>query len=299
MMSFSTRASDASTLLGSYLDEIRVDPLLSAEDERMLAAAIKRGDLDARARLIRANLRLVVRVARDYLGRGLTLDDLVGEGNLGLIRATEEFDPTFGVRFSTYASYWIKQSIRHALLNTTATIRLPAHMVGLLTKWRRAEKVLRRDLGQDPSPDKVADALGLSTAQRGMVECAFRAKKLRLDADRSRDEDDAGWGTGESIDSQDAPEISVEAAEAQEEIRKRLSRLDDRERTVVSLRFGLNGNAPMTLKDIGKRLGVTREWVRKIEVKAVRKLDDHYEVKVVPKTRRSRVSCAVLVEYIM
>ena len=260
--------------LGRYLDEIAVDPLLSADDERRLAEAIARGDQDARNRMVRANLRLVVRIARDYLGRGLGLDDLVGEGNLGLIRATQEFDPVYNVRFSTYASYWIKQSIRHALLNTTATIRLPAHMAGLLTKWKRAEKALRRDLGREPSPDRVADALGLSTAQRVMVDRAFKAKRLKLDTDRSRDGEDAGWGTDEAADHQDAPEASVEAAEAKIDVRRRLDRLDPREREVVTLRFGLEGHPPMTLKEIGKRLGVTREWVRKIEAKAVHKLDD-------------------------
>jgi RNA polymerase primary sigma factor len=272
----STFASDAVRPLGRYLDEIRVDALLSADDERQLAEAIAKGDAEARARMIRANLRLVVRIARDYVGRGLALDDLVGEGNLGLIRATQEFDPEFGVRFSTYASYWIKQSIRHALLNTTATIRLPAHMVGLLTKWRRAEKVLRRDLGVDPSSECVADALGLSPAQRVMVERAFRAKKIRLDTDRAHD-DDSGWRTDDATDHRDAPEVSVEASEARTEVRRRLDRLDDRERTIVSLRFGLDGNAPLTLKEIGRRLGVTREWVRKIEARAVRKLDDRGE----------------------
>ncbi len=265
---------DASCPLGRYLDAIRVDTLLSADEERQLAEAIAQGDSDARARMIRANLRLVVRIARDYMGRGLSLDDLVGEGNLGLIRAAEEFDPKFQTRFSTYASYWIKQAIRHALINTTATIRLPAHMVGLLTKWRRTERALRREFGFDPSPERIADDLGLSAAQRTMVERALRARKLRLDTDRSRDDDDSGWATDEAVDTHDAPEAEIEVAEARDEVRRRLARLDDRERTIVSLRFGLDGHAPMTLKEIGRRLGVTREWVRKIELRAVRKLDD-------------------------
>ena len=278
MMSTLTRPGDTSQHLGRYLDEIRVDALLTADEERRLAAAIARGDAEARARLIRYNLRLVVRIARDYTGRGLTLDDLVGEGNLGLIRATQEFDPSFNVRFSTYASYWIKQSIRHALLNTTTTIRLPAHMVGLLTKWRRAEKTLRRDLGREPSPERVADALGLSAAQRVMVESAFRAKRLRLDADRSRDEDEGGWSSDDAVDGHASAEVTVEAAEARDDVRRRLSRLDDRERTIVALRFGLDGHPPTTLKEIGRQLGVTREWVRKIEARAVRKLNDTDEV---------------------
>ena len=120
-----------------YLKEIRDESLLTAAEECALAEAIAQGDKDARGRMIQANLRLVMKIARDFIGRGMVLEDLVGEGNLGLIRAAEEFQPRYGTRFSTYAAYWIKQSIRHALINTTSTIRLPAHMVGLLTKWRR------------------------------------------------------------------------------------------------------------------------------------------------------------------
>ena len=144
-----------------YLKEIRDESLLTAAEECTLAEAIARGDKDARSRMIQANLRLVVKIARDYMGRGMILEDLIGEGNLGLIRATEEFQPRFGTRFSTYAAYWIKQSIRHALINTTSTIRLPAHMVGLLTKWRRSERALCRELGRTPSFNEVASHLKL------------------------------------------------------------------------------------------------------------------------------------------
>src|SRR5207253_3748621 len=133
----------------------------TSAEECELAGAIAGGDLDARARMIRCNLRLVVKIARDFAGRGIVLDDLIGEGNLGLIRAAEEFDPRFGTRFSTYASYWIKQSIRQALINTTATIRLPAHMIGLLTRWRRAERALGREAGRAPTFDEVASHLHL------------------------------------------------------------------------------------------------------------------------------------------
>ena len=137
--------------LQTYFRDINQNGLLSAAEERVLADAIARGDRDARSRMIQANLRLVVKIAREYLGRGMVLDDLIGEGNLGLIRAAEDYDPRFGTRFSTYASYWIKQAIRHALINTTATIRLPAHMVGLLTRWRRAERTLSRERGCIPT----------------------------------------------------------------------------------------------------------------------------------------------------
>src|SRR5271165_4689291 len=164
--------------LQTYFRDINQVSLLSAAEERDLAEAIARGDRDARSRMIEANLRLVVKIARDYLGRGMLIDDLIGEGNLGLIRAAEDFDPGFGTRFSTYASYWIKQSIRHALINTTSTIRLPAHMIGLLTRWRRAEQVLRRERGSVPSFDDVALVLGLSECQKMLVANARQALRL-------------------------------------------------------------------------------------------------------------------------
>jgi RNA polymerase primary sigma factor len=252
-----------------YLRQIRDDALLSGEEECTLANAIKAGDKDARARMIRANLRLVVKIARDYAGRGITLDDLIGEGNLGLIRAAEDFDPSFGTRFSTYASYWIKQSIRHALTNTTATIRLPAHMVTLLSKWRKAERALTRELDQAPTFEQVAVTLGLSDAQRVLVERAKRASQLRLEGG-----DDESWSPDEASDRHAGPEAALEAADERRDLLARLDRLDARERAIVTLRFGLDGDGPLTLKEVGRRLGVTREWVRKIEVRAVKKLDD-------------------------
>ena len=195
------------------LRAIKDDTLLSAEEERALAEAIARGDQDARSRMIQANLRLVVKIARDYVGRGLVLEDLIGEGNLGLIRAAEEYDPAFGTRFSTYASYWIKQSIRHALTNTTATIRLPAHMVGLLTKWRRTERFLCREQGYSPSFDQVANALGLSEAQRDLVEKARRATQLRLESGGG--DDSGSWSPDESTADEEAPDEAVAAADEQ------------------------------------------------------------------------------------
>src|SRR5271170_616238 len=157
MNGFRMQDNSGADSLQVYLKEIRDESLLTAAEECTLAEAIARGDVDARTRMIQANLRLVVKIALDYVGRGMILEDLIGEGNLGLIRAAEEFQPRFGTRFSTYAAYWIKQSIRHALINTTSTIRLPAHMVGLLTKWRRGERALYRQLGRTPTFNEVAD----------------------------------------------------------------------------------------------------------------------------------------------
>jgi RNA polymerase primary sigma factor len=271
MMCSEAKDCNAFQALNIYLREIQEDSLLSAAEERALAEAIAGGDHDARARMIQANLRLVVKIARDYLGRGMVLDDLIGEGNLGLIRATEEFDPRFGTRFSTYASYWIKQAIRHALINTTAVIRLPAHMVGLLTKWRRAERQLTRERGQAPTADQVAEFLGLTESQRILVEKAQRASQLRLENGGS--EAGGGWSPDDSADGHEPPESNLEAIDERESLLRRLERLDDRERAILALRFGLEGEIPLTLKEVGRRLGVTREWVRKIELRAVRKLD--------------------------
>lgn len=255
-----------------YLRDLKEDVLLTADEEGALAAAIARGDEQARRRMIEANLRLVVKIARDYVGRGIALDDLIGEGNLGLIRAAEEFDPSFGTRFSTYASYWIKQAIRHALVNTTATIRLPAHMVGLLTRWRRAERALCRERRHAPSFEEVAACLGLSPTQKMLVARAQRARLLKLESGMTGEAH--RWSPDEAIDARESPGSSLEADDERAALMRRLDRLDDRERIVLKLRYGLEGAVPQTLKEIGRKLGVTREWVRKIEIRAVRKLDD-------------------------
>ena len=268
---------DGSNVLDAYLRDICEESLLTADEERTLARAIARDDEGARARMIRANLRLVVRIARDYAGRGLALDDLIGEGNLGLIRATEDFDPDFGTRFSTYASHWIKQAMRHALINTTATIRLPAHMVRLLNKWKRAERELRRSLGEPPTADQLAEAVGLTEAQRTLVERALTAGRVRRE---DAGDDDGAWSPEEVSDEAESPGALLEADDDRLDLLRRLERLDDRERAIVSLRFGLEGDAPLTLKEVGLRLGVTREWVRKIEIRAVRKLDGHCDSRV-------------------
>jgi RNA polymerase primary sigma factor len=260
------------TSLGLYFREIKDDALLTAAEEAELAGAIARGDSNARSRMIRANLRLVVKIAQEFVGRGIPLDDLIGEGNLGLIRAAEEFDPRFGTRFSTYASYWIKQAIHHALINTTATIRLPAHMVGLLTKWRRAERALGRETGRHPTFEEVASHLRLTETQKSLVAKARQAGQVKLESGLSAD---AGrWSQDGSIDRPESPESLLEADDERAILLRRMNRLDDRERAILAWRYGLEGELPLTLKEIGRRLGVTREWVRKIGLRAVRKLAD-------------------------
>jgi len=261
--------------LQTYLREIKDESLLSAAEECALAGQIARGDRDARTRMIQANLRLVVKIAREYVGRGMVFEDLIGEGNVGLIRATEEFEPRFGTRFSTYASYWIKQAIRHALINTTSTIRLPAHMVGLLTKWRRAERTLCREQGTTPSFNDIATRLGLSETQKSLVVRAWTARQVKLESSMAAE---AGqWLPMEEWDPYQPPDAILEAEDEWLTLVRRMERLDPRERTVLNLRYGLEGEMPLTLKEIGRRLGVTREWVRKIELRAVRKLEDGCE----------------------
>ena len=222
--------------------------------------------------MIQANLRLVVKIAQDYVGRGIVLDDLIGEGNLGLIRAAEEFDPRFGTRFSTYASYWIKQAIRHALINTTSTIRLPAHMVGLLTKWRRAERVLCREAGRAPTFEEIASFLGLTEAQRVLVARAHQARQLKLE--NSLTGDAHSWSPDDSLDRHDTPDSLLEADDERNLLYAGWIASTPASGVILTLRYGLEGELPLTLKEIGRRLGVTREWVRKIELRAIRKLDD-------------------------
>jgi RNA polymerase primary sigma factor len=245
---------------------------LSRDEEHELAGLIANGDHDARNRLVQANLPLVIKIANDFRGRGLELDDLIGEGNLGLIRAAEDFDPSFGTRFSTYSAYWIKESIRRALMNTTCTIRLPAHMVGLLTKWRRAEQTLARDLGKSPTCEEVASVLGLSDTQKSLVGQARQARRFKLNKNESLET--TRRAPGEYWNRGDGFEATFEADDEWRILLQRMQRLEKRECTILKLRYGLRGEEPLTLKEIGRRLGVTREWVRRIELRALHKLRD-------------------------
>jgi RNA polymerase primary sigma factor len=243
---------------------------LSRDEEYELAARIAAGDRGARNRLVQANLGLVVTIARRFLGRGLDLDDLIGEGNIGLIRAAEAFDPRFGTRFSTYAMYWIRHAIRRALMHTASTIRLPERMVGLLMKWRRAEWALGRELGRRPGFDEVASYLGLSEATRSLLARALEAGRLRTG---SRDDETGADPCGTVADRHGSAEGPFEAEEDRAVVRRLMGRLQARERDIVTLRFGLEGES-LTLEEIGRRLGVTAERVRQIENHALRKLGE-------------------------
>jgi RNA polymerase primary sigma factor len=255
-----------------YLREINEMALLTAEEELQLATAIARGDERARDRMVRANLRLVVNIARGYAGKGLGLQDLIEEGNLGLLRAVEGFDPRIGTRFSTYASYWIKQSIKRSLINNGKTIRIPAYMVELLSKWRRASARLNEELGRTPTQEETARLLGLPRKKLPIIRKAIHIHNSVPQSDQA----ESGWSLGDMLTDErlKAPDEALLDHDILRHAMGLLGSLDAREAMVLKLRFGLDGFEPHTLKEIGVELGLTRERVRQIEVEALRRLAD-------------------------
>ncbi len=264
--------SNLQTPLETYLKEINETSLLTAKDEKDLARLIAEGDVRARDRMVRANLRLVVNIARGYTGKGLGLQDLIEEGNLGLMRAVEGFDPDVGTRFSTYASYWIKQSIKRALINSAKTIRIPAYMVELLSKWRRATARLVDELGRNPTNEEVARLLGLPKRKLPIIKKAIQI----YNATPQSDQTDTGWSLGEMVidERMRTPDDEMLENDVLKNVLQMLQDLEPREATVLQMRFGLGNTEPHTLKEIGQQLGLTRERVRQIETEALRKLGD-------------------------
>ncbi|MGD9632586.1 MAG: RNA polymerase sigma factor RpoD/SigA [Pirellulales bacterium] len=261
--------------LAPYLREIHATALLNAAEERELATKIGNGDTAARDRMVRANLRLVVNIARGYSGKGLGLQDLIEEGNLGLLRAVEGFDPAMGTRFSTYASYWIKQSIKRALINSGKTIRIPAYMVELLSKWRRANARLTEELGRSPTPEEIARVLGLPKKKLPIIKKAIKIYNATPQTDQS----EAGWTLSDMVmdERQLTPDDALVESDSLRHVMGMLGTMDQREATVLRMRFGLDGHEPRTLKEIGEQLGLTRERVRQIETEALNRMADSME----------------------
>ena len=264
------RTAPVQTALESYLREINETPLLTAEDERLLSRRIAEGDPEARDRMVRANLRLVVNMARHYTGKGLSLQDLIAEGNLGLLRAVEGFDASMNTRFSTYAGYWIKQSMRRAVINTAKTIRIPAYVNDLLIKWRRAAAKLQVELDRIPTDEEIATTLKLSKKKLAIIRKAIRI----CNATPQADDYDGGRPLIETIvdNSLQTPETKSVTQEDLHQVMSLLDQVGRRESAVLRLRFGLDGEGPKTLREIGDRLGLTRERVRQIEQEALSKL---------------------------
>jgi RNA polymerase primary sigma factor len=257
-------------LLGLYLSDIAKVPLLTPEQEQELARRVQAGDADAERQLIEANLRLVVRVARRYLNRGLSLLDLIEEGNLGLLHAVTKFQPGRGTRFSTYAVWWIRQAVARALANQARMIRLPVHIELLLGQYTKKKAALTQDLGRAPTTEEIAKALGQPVEEVEHIE-RMSQRPVSLDAPIGQD----GGGKLEDLvkDAEPLPGAGLAAAlKAREDLSSVLRDLPDAERDVLELRFGLEGEEPRTLESIGRQLGITRERVRQIEAAALARL---------------------------
>jgi RNA polymerase primary sigma factor len=261
---------DGDSAIKLYLREIGQVQLLTPQEEIQLAAKIKRGDKKAREHMIKANLRLVVKIARDYEGLGLPLLDLISEGNIGLMKAVERFDPKKGGKLSTYGSWWIKQSIKRALANQSKTIRLPVHLVDKISRMRRTAMKLHELLGREPTSEELAAELGISPARvRQMYTAAIRPASL--DAPIG---DDDSHSFAELVQDENAtsPYQLLEDKTVTDMMHEMVSSLNPREATILRTRFGLDGGKEKTLEEVGEKFGVTRERVRQIQNIALRKL---------------------------
>ena len=261
--------SDTSALT-IYLREIGKVSLLTIEEEVELAAKIKAGDMQARNKMVRANLRLVVKIANDYSNFGLPLLDLISEGNIGLIKAVERFDPAKGGKLSTYAAWWIKQSIKRALANQGKTIRLPVHLVDKIAKLRRTAVQMQEGLGREPTDEELGLELGLPSAKVANLK-TLGIRPTSLDVPIGEDE---GGGLGDIIGDDNAlpPSEALDIKSLSDDLKELLDDLEEREAEIIRLRFGLKGDRPMTLEEVGETFDITRERVRQLQNLALVKI---------------------------
>ena len=280
-------------LVGSYTDDISDDsvrmylreigkiPLLTLEEESELSKKAMAGDRKAKDRMAEANMRLVVSIAKRYSGRGLDLLDLIQEGNTGLLRAVDKFDPEKGFKFSTYATWWIRQAITRAIADQARTIRIPVHMVQTINKLMRTQRRLTQELNRDPTNEELAKEMDMEVEK---IEHIMKIKQdiTSLDAGIGRDDNDGEESTlGDFIEDEDtaSPEESASSQLLKEQVREILGSLSDRERKILEMRFGLNGTKSHTLEEVGLEFAVTRERIRQIEAKALLKLRKHKDSK--------------------
>ncbi|MGZ4334801.1 MAG: RNA polymerase sigma factor RpoD [Gaiellaceae bacterium] len=254
-----------------YLREIGKVPLLTADQEVTLAKRIERGDMGAKTQMTEANLRLVVSIAKGYLGRGLSFLDLIQEGSLGLIRAVEKFDYRKGYKFSTYATWWIRQAVTRAIADKARTIRIPVHMVEKLNKVVHIERQLVQRLGREPNPEEIAEELEMTPAE---VREILRMAQLPVSLEKPiGEEEESALGDFVQDETAESPFDTAQLSLRREDIESALGALPERERQVIELRFGLRGGPPRTLEEVGRAFGVTRERIRQIENNTLKKLE--------------------------
>ncbi len=276
----SSNTEVSSELLKIYLKDVQKKKLLSIEEEKELAGLIKKGDKKARHRLIEGNLRLVIKIAKKYVGRGLHFIDLIEEGNLGLIRAVDKFEPIKNCRFSTYATWWIRQAIERALANQTEPIRLPVHIAEEISKIQREKQNFSNNYGREPSDEELAALLDMDV--NDISKILSHLKKVSS-MDTSRNPSDDEYVLGETVEDVNSlsPVDMMESIIIKDKIKKWLEQLDQKERDILIYRYGLDDNIPKTLEEVACIYGLTRERIRQIEVKALEKLrkiiDSEYE----------------------